>query len=461
MADNSAVKSVVDRKALMVASQDDPIPSSNTVHLIDLPYEILLKIFQSILQIELPVIARTSKKLHKLVYDPILWQELDFCNIRQHHSMTIASAPGFRRTIFKCPQLRVLRINEPWFDDDILLHTLRKLCPRLETLDIRWASATGLSADGVADAVAKTVNHELWTLRELRVTLTDIPSTFFTTLTPAIQELEILDLNHCEGTSDWEFADSFPTIANACPRLREFYIDGIQQVLSSNLVNFLSIRGRLLQRLELDGESLEDCVLHSLAKYAPDLISVKISFCQGFTNAGLASLRDLNKLENLQLKKGTSFTSIGFENLFQPSLGFTTLSVLHLIENSGLEDDGLICIANCCPQLKSLVLNWCWELTDRAIDHVVQTCTGLLKLDLTGVKRLSDASMANVVRCVPRLKILIVKSVNNVDDQVLTHIAQSLPEIIIINFYGQAVEREDLEWGSTGEVYCEGLHLKW
>ena len=57
-------------------------------------------------------------------------------------------------------------------------------------------------------------------------------------------------------------------------------------------------------------------------------------------------------------------------------------SLLHLDQSecSNLDDAGVMAVARTCPNLGSLTLAWCWEVTDVGIWSIVNKCRSELEI---------------------------------------------------------------------------------
>ena len=100
-------------------------------------------------------------------------------------------------------------------------------------------------------------------------------------------------------------------------------------------------------------------------------------------------------------------------------------SLLHLdlSECSNLDDAGVMAVARTCPNLGSLTLAWCWEVTDVGIWSIVNKCRSdlekfsatiepsllcrfMINLNLCGVVRLLGDFIPSLSRCLVGLQLL-------------------------------------------------------
>ena len=96
------------------------------------------------------------------------------------------------------------------------------------------------------------------------------------------------------------------------------------QRLNLDGLNFLTDIGTLailetcplLRHLDLDGEMLTDKTAVFIGRTLTSLEHLGISFCSHLTDSALMAISELHNLQSLRLRKGTNFTSEGFDSLF-------------------------------------------------------------------------------------------------------------------------------------------------
>ena len=172
-----------------------------------------------------------------------------------------------------------------------------------------------------------------------------------------------------------------------------------------------------------------------------------ISFCNHLTDESLRSFSALQKLHSLRLKKGSNFTHTAFEYLFTQLTGSENLKsesnprmhTLELMECQNLNDSSLQLIANRFPNLHHLVISWCYQITDVGMEAIAYNCEHVVTLKLVGLK---------YARCEPillapltKLMSLDLSQTDLVDDTQLHRLKTERPWLIIINYYGDEVEK--------------------
>ena len=66
--------------------------------------------------------------------------------------------------------------------------------------------------------------------------------------------------------------------------------------------------------------------------------------------------------------------------------------------------------------IQELILNWCWELTDKGVEEVILYCHRLELLSLVGVVRITESILIDVGVALPDLKFLNLEQCPNIDD---------------------------------------------
>ena len=82
-------------------------------------------------------------------------------------------------------------------------------------------------------------------------------------------------------------------------------------------------------------------------------------------------------------------------------------------------------IANHCPNLETLKLDDCDEVTDVGVSAVVSSCKFLIKLELRYVWRLQGDFLPSISKCLPGLKVLDLGDCLDIEEQ---HILELLTE---------------------------------
>lgn len=150
-------------------------------------------------------------------------------------------------------------------------------------------------------------------------------------------------------------------------------------------------------------------------------------------------------------------------------------SLLHLdlSECSNLDDAGVMAVARTCPNLGSLTLAWCWEVTDVGIWSIVNKCRSdlekfsatiepsllcrfMINLNLCGVVRLLGDFIPSLSRCLVGLQLLDLEQCPDIQ---LTDLQQLLGVRKVRGglVFSRAVE---LQYSGVRVFLFQDLHIK-
>ena len=112
--------------------------------------------------------------------------------------------------------------------------------------------------------------------------------------------------------------------------LQELYLDGVRYITNHAVETIADAYASILRVLTLDGADLADAALHSVSRCSR-LERLALSFCDNFTDAGVAALAALGNMRSLKLRKGMHFSNDAVRSLFS-SGAFDLLEELDLTE---------------------------------------------------------------------------------------------------------------------------------
>jgi len=300
--------------------------------------------------------------------------------------------------------------------------------------------------------------------------------------------LSRLNVSHCSALTD-EFLLSFARNAIAIEALNA---DGIPWISDLSLSILSALHSSTLTELRLDGEELTDLSISGVGDSCLQLRALDISFCDLLTDTSLKALRNLRRLRQLRLKRGTGFSAKGLRDLFRPledderrggggekngsSVGrtsrlsnsngtsvsprtvdddvddnnlagispFPEMETLMLPECSHLDNEGLSMIVGACGKtMTKLNLSWCWEIDDSGLQLLVGGCPRLQEMELQGMKVLEGSPFVTLLTSMPDITYVGLQQCNHVDDDILNQLVQSKPTLTVINYYGEKIVPED------------------
>eukprot|EP00041_Stephanoeca_diplocostata_P017523 m.355190 g.355190 ORF g.355190 m.355190 type:complete len:454 (-) comp20732_c0_seq3:55-1416(-) len=425
-----------------------------TPSLMDLPYELLVKILEHLWPDELYTCMQVCKSLRHAAQDTSLWTHLDLYHIRQCRHRVLKSTEGLLTLLRHSPQLHTLRGVDTFPFDESYLKQVKKLCPLLKVFDVGHSNVTW-------ECVRTLLNTpKPWYLEELGLSGINLLNNadFHQELPDEIlTSLRVINLEHCEDLTQ----QCVVSLAATCPRLTHLNLNGVRYLSDFGVEAITTAIGDRLQSLQLDGEALSDPSLIAIARHTPHLHDLAIAYCDNMTDASLLTLSSLQSLRTLKLRKGISWSNDAFVSLFCSDNFGNSLVSLDLTESSNL-GSGLTCIADSCHKLRVAILSWCWNISNDDLNCLIDNNNELLKLDLTGCKKLQGSFLDSLPVRLPELRVLCLKNVNYVDDASLHRILKGVShEIVVIGYYGQNLADSDAEWGVSGVIHFKGMLLEY
>ncbi|GAA53242.1 uncharacterized F-box/LRR-repeat protein C02F5.7 [Clonorchis sinensis] len=428
-----------------------------------LPAELLLTIFSFLSQDDLirniPTVCRLW---HFLSLSPVLRKRLV---LRRD-----TPAENILRSFETRPMLEVFRSPALDHADPVLPVALRS-CPLLRCLDIGFCT---LGQDAV-DALALNLPP---TLRHLNLEgVKNIGLNFIKTLVDRCPALEALNLSHCVDICD----GCVQLIAAHLHSLQRLNLDGVpwlgdvslHHLVDSDALQTGSLSAIWLDGFELSSEAVrfftnELCALERRSELHRGVQILWISFCDNLNDSAIQPIGSLTGLTALTMRKAQQVTPQGWHGLFpevlscaSPTLSppLSQLEHLDLSEAPSVDDNVVAAICRCCgPKLRSLNLNWCWDLTDSSLDTIVDTCSSLRHLSLVGDHLIRGRALVSVPTKLPHLNIVNLTQCNNVEDAVLEALASRLPQIYVFDYFGERVGGQPNDichydlWRSVGKV---------
>ncbi|GLT98783.1 hypothetical protein SLE2022_162650 [Rubroshorea leprosula] len=195
--------------------------------------------------------------------------------------------------------------------------------------------------------------------------------------------LTVLQLDHCGGClSDYTLNSTIAQSSNRLPALCNLSLVGAYR--------------------------LTDIGLSALVSSAPALRSINLSLCSFVTATGIDTIASSlgSLLRELYIDHCENIDSM----LMLPALKkIEHLEVLSIAHNESVCDD-FICefITTQGKNIKELILNDCWNLTDSSLKSIAENCSALCALDLGCLSKLTDSALvylANGCQAIQTLKL--------------------------------------------------------
>ncbi|CAH8445532.1 unnamed protein product [Dicrocoelium dendriticum] len=423
-----------------------------------LPPELLLAIFELLPPVDLlrhvPLVCR-------------LWHDLSLsATLRTRLCLRKDTPPNVLfQSVESRPLLRVLRCPALCRAQCLLPEALQ-LCQSLQCLDLGFCDLSEETVDRLGQNLPPTLKH----LNVEGAKAIGLP--FIVHLTSCCPRLEALNLSHCINTCDaciqvisekltllrrlnlngalWLSDSTLVSLSHAVAlragHLTDIWLDGFEMT-SSGVGDFFDRIGQLEQQIVRFSPS-SGCALAPTVPFR-GIELLWLSFCDHLSDVAVIQLTKLSTLVSLTLRKAQQITAECWIHLFLPPLCLRPpmsppplhrLEHLDLSEASFLNDDVVASICKCCgPQLRSLTLDWCWEVSDIGFSDIVLHCSSLRHLSLVGDHRIEGAPLSDIPTKQPFLTILNLTQCNLIQDFTLEKLVAQLPQLCLFDYFGERV----------------------
>lgn len=390
-------------------------PRQGLLEFEDLPCELQLKVLSYLTHCELTVAARVSKSFRRLAYDPSLWKRVSVdsdCDEASLGSLldraplledlTMRVSPHVLELAARAFAVRRLRLLDVGFSVDVncaAVSALVDACPELSHLNVEGCKAMD---DAAVAALCRL---------------------------PCFLSLNI---SHCGLVTD----EGIVALARGCPHLRFLNADGIPRITDRAVCELGRCLGPQLISLELDGEELTDASFQALC-VCKQLRTLGVSYAENLSDNSLTCIQGLHELRQLKLRRGPRLTARGLGRMFEHKrLG--QLTSLQL-DSLALDDEALGMLVRGCPQLHTLELPWCWDITENGLATIVANCPNLVNLVLLGLFKIHGFCLTELPSRMPKLRYIHLEQCNEVVDLLLELLARRLPQLKVFNYYGELV----------------------
>ncbi|CAH8848649.1 unnamed protein product [Trichobilharzia szidati] len=343
-----------------------------------------------------------------------------------------------------------------------------KFCRMLTCLDIGFTALSERETVILAQNLPPTLLH-------LNVEgVNTIEILFITTLVLKCPKLEALNLSHCVSVCD----SCIKIISERLHNLCRLNLDGVLWITNTGIL-FLTdseaVQNGKLNALWLDGFELSNSGLNEFiirlgnanqrllncqnpvypeSDHHHHMLGIQqlwISFCDNIEDTTVMSIANLSNLISLTLRKTQQVTPIALSSLFVCQTAdnlnrkfiLKYLEYLDLSEAPGVNDSVVLDMCSCCgSRLRSLILDWCWEVTDIGINEIINVCCCLHQLSLIGNSTIHGTALSEIPVKVPNLVILNLTQCNRISDDILETLAFKMPNLYVFDFFGERVGGE-------------------
>jgi len=426
------------RENARLKSELNALRLSPEIVLNKLPEELWLQVLSYLPIPDLCQVSLVCRGFLHLSRDPSLWPHLSLLGDALADTDTICTL------LARCTQLASISITAR-DDSAVLVKQLATHCPLLTRITVKYCPPlpyTALSCLTLGCPKLRTIdlestgclNGDCGDVHPIDCKCSCSSTVSFPLLLAGLSNLTKLNLFACRNLH----SQGLQLLAETCVSLQSLNIDEVNYLSDDSVNLFLEMRGSGLIQLWIDGESLTDASFSNFHKMT-QLELLSVYFCDSLGPAGLSSISRLGNLEWLRLRRGAELEPKHFVNSFDLGLIGSRLAYLDFSECSKLDDSGVLAIARNCPNLGTVSLNWCWEVTDIGLGHLVHRCPGLVSLGLCGVVRLQGDCLPGLDKLLPGLKLLDLEQCPDVGLAELQDLVRRNLSLVVRDYYGERV----------------------
>ncbi|MCJ1432266.1 SCF ubiquitin ligase complex subunit [Xylographa pallens] len=337
--------------------------------------------------------------------------------------------------------LRCLKVSKAWSDCCVELLWHRPLFTTWERLvnvvnsiqdsNAHWRYADlikRLNLSNLSDQINDGTLQPFVNCRRIeRLTLTSCSSLTDSGIIGLVRgnrQLLALDITGLHSITDLTVA----ALAHNCPRLQGLNITNCRKVTDASLVT-LAENCKYLKRLKLNKCTMvTDESIEAFARRCPSMLEIDLQDCRFITDHSVTSLMlGGRQLRELRLASCSNITDDAFLQL--PShLRYDSLRILDLTACHQLTDLAVERIIEGAPRLRILVLAKCVEITDRSVMAITKLGKNLHDIHLGRCQQISDDALKELVKACNRIRYIDLAGCHRVTDAAVEKLAQ-LPKL--------------------------------
>ncbi|KAK0652782.1 hypothetical protein B0T16DRAFT_505470 [Cercophora newfieldiana] len=221
---------------------------------------------------------------------------------------------------------------------------------------------------------------------------------------------------------------SINAIADNCRRLQGLNVSSCTKISNDSMIK-LAQNCRFIKRLKLnDCNQLNDEAVIAFAEHCPNILEIDLHQCRLVGNEPVTqllakgqSLREL-RLAGCELIDDSAFLSL------PPNRTYEHLRILDLTSCSELTDRAVERIIDVAPRLRNLVLAKCRRITDAAVYSIARLGKNLHYVHLGHCSSITDDAVKRLVQACNRIRYIDLGCCTHLTDESVTKLA-SLPKL--------------------------------
>ena len=241
-------------------------------------------------------------------------------------------------------------------------------------------------------------------------------------------------------------------------------------ITNAGLTNFCPDAGRFLTNLDLtDCSQITDKGMFCLAEHCTKLSTLNLFGVPNVTDDGLSRVAakcirlayldfsaDINSLDTT---KKARVPHIGGEGLAQMGKYSAFMKSLRCSGAARVDDLGLIALSAGCPELETVALRYCYQITSLAVIALAENCPNLTYLDVGSCVGVTDDAVAALAKNCFKLKHIDLLGLRKVTDKSMVPFARSHPNLESVNLQGCDMLTDDSVVAIAETAGMNLLHL--
>lgn len=388
----------------------------------ELPDTVLLFIFHLLASQRLYNLCRLRlicRRWRNLAIDSCLWRKISFPNNKRLNIEVLKNILSW------CMNVKEVDLNYCSLVDDECLELIAENCPTLRILKVH-------NCIKVTDFGLEKISSFCPSLKSLNISYHDRQSITSATVSGFITKCsDMEEIRIFREDEDEDLKNTF----EISPELSQHLMTSKLKVFHCDNASFISedIFGVPNGNISLQELGLPNCLdltnsmLFSLR--CSSLKVLNVSYCPGLNDSGVIVLAECcPQLEHVNLMACQCVTDIAIESIARncPNLRFLCVAGCELPKPMGnITDVAIQTVANLCNKLEDLNVKWCQGVTDVGISAIATSCPYLSNLNVSGCLAISDVSMLVVAAHCKNLKSLEVTECLRITSISINSIAQN------------------------------------
>lgn len=394
-----------------------------------LPKELILRIFSFLDIVSLCRCAQVSKYWNKLALDGDNWQSVSLFDFRVAVQGQVVENLSERCGDY----LKRLTLKGCKSVSDASMKVFSRNCRNLEEINLD-------DCKQLTDETCMSLASNCHKLAHLNIASCDVTDLSLEHISQGCKNLKHINISSCNNITPVGIG----ILAESCTNLVSF----ISLACADSTINDISLQAlssgcKKLKMINLNGcKAVTDIGVQALAENCHQLVYCCLSKCFAITDVSLICLgQGCQQLRTLGLIGCHQLTDYGFQALTKTC---SLLENLDLEDCVQITDQTLFYLTNSCSNIKRLALSHCDNITDEGIKYIGSSkkCSESIQyLELDNCTQLTDAAMDHLVNC-KQLKRLDIYDNSRISRQATKKLYTYLPQLAIHTYFQTSTPQE-------------------